>query len=337
MPHPIVEITIDGVPVSDFFWSKLISVTVTDKEGFSSDTIDLEIEAGGPQFISLPRSKAVITCAMGIGVPVYMGTFEADAPELHCYPHVIKVTGKAIDIRGKAKEHDQRHWDDSDFGTVAGELAGEMGLSLQIDPRIAKFKGKDGYFAMEQESRLHFLERTSRRLGGVFTVKDGKALILDKGMGLTAGGAAIGGLIITPPMHIQGSMSVKFSEREQHKKVRASYYDDKAARQEFAEAEANPQGEADYTLRHRFANKEEAEEAAKSRAKALQRSADSTSVTIEGNSAARGGAPMSYLGFHPDVDGLPFVIESAAHTYVKGGGYTVAIQGNAPGTGGGES
>lgn len=332
--HPKCVLTINGAPVSEFFWSRLISVTVTDKEGVRSDTIDIELEAG-PPFLAIPQKGAIITCAMGLIVPIDLGTFEADEITLHTYPYRLAIQGKSVDIRGKAKEHDQQHWDNTTFGAVANELSGNMGLSAQIAPRIAAFKGADGYFAREGESGVHYLERMSRRLGGVFAIKDGRVIIADKGLGQTPGGAAIGGLTITPPMHIEGSMSVKFSNRERHKQVRAPYYDDREAKQKFAEAPADKDGEADYTLRHRFANKEEAEEAAKSKAKELGRSADSTSVEIEGNAGARGGVPMSYAGFHPDVDGLPFVIETAAHTYVKGGGYTVKVDANAPGTGGG--
>ena len=58
--HPKVLLSIDGTPVSGTFWSRLVSVTVTDKEGTRSDTIDLVLNAG-PPFIELPRKKALIT------------------------------------------------------------------------------------------------------------------------------------------------------------------------------------------------------------------------------------------------------------------------------------
>ena len=81
--RPVCRLTIDGQPVSDFFWSRLISVTVTDQEGVESDTIDVDIEAG-PPFIALPREKAVIKCWLGYGAnPTYMGAFEVEEPTLH--------------------------------------------------------------------------------------------------------------------------------------------------------------------------------------------------------------------------------------------------------------
>ena len=122
-----------------------------------------------------------------------------------------------------------------------------------------------------------------------------------------------------------GSLSVKFTERERHKKVAATFHDRDKAKREKVEVDADDDGEATYTMRHNHANKQEAEAAAKSKAKELERQATQTSVTIEGNPAARGGGPMSYAGIHPEADGIEFMIENAAHTFRKGGGFTTAI------------
>lgn len=328
--HPICKLTIDGEPVSELFWSRLIQVTVTDKEGTRSDTIDLELEAG-PPYLALPRKKALIKCWLGYvetGVE-FMGAFEADEPELHFLPYTLKVQGKSADMRSGLKEHTEQHWDDTTFGAVVDELARKAGLTAQVAPRIAQFRGKDGYFIIESESPVHWIERQAQRLNGLFAIKDGKLIVADKGTGETPGGASVGALVINPQMIIKGTGSVKFTSREQVKEVRAGYHDLDAAERKYETAEANPQADTAYTLRHPYANKEEAQAAAQSRAKELQRSADTTSVTIEGLPYAKGGVPFSYSGIHPEVDGLPFVIETGTHSFAKGGGYTTAIQGKA--------
>lgn len=328
--HPKCILTVGGQPISGLAWERLIQVTVTDKEGTRSDTIDLEFEAGTP-FVALPRKKAIIQCWLGYletGIE-FMGTFEADEVELLFLPYKVKVQGKSADMRGKLKEHNEKHWDGATFGQVVKELAGEAGLAAQVAPRIAKFRGKDGYFAIGGESPLHWIERHADRLNGLFAVKDGKLIVADKGTGQTPGGGGMGALVITPPMVLEGTGSVKFTSRDEHKKVKAGWHDRDEAKRKYEEAPADPEGKADYTLRHTYANKDEAREAAQSRAKELQRSADSTSVTIEGNPAAKGGVPFSYAGIHPEVDGLPFIIETGTHTFNKRGGYRTAIQGKA--------
>lgn len=325
--RPIIRITIDRQPISAPLSSRLISVTVTDKEGTRADTIDLEIDAGGP-LAAIPRKKALIKCWMGYegsGV-AYMGAFSADEPTLHFLPYRITVQGKSADVRSQLKEHREKHWDGQTFGGVVGELAGDAGLSAQVAPRIAQFKGRDGYFAIEGESPLHYVERMSRRLGGIFSIKDGKLIIADKNAGQTPGGGVIGTLVVTPPMVIKGTGSVTFSSREQFKKVRAGYHDTGEAKRQWEEADGDPEAEAGtHTIRHQFANKDEAKAAADAKAKDLKREAKTTSVTIEGNTGARGGAPMVYAGIHPGVDGQSFIIETATHHFTKGGGYTTQI------------
>jgi phage protein D len=324
--NPVCIITIDGRPASNLFWQRLISVTVTDKEGSSSDTIDLSLNAGMPPDLAIPRRGAIITCQMGpsLGDLADFGTFTADDVTLHFLPYKIDVQGKAADMRASLKEHKSRHFDGETFGGVVQKMAGEHGLAAQVDPEIAAFAGREGYFLQEGESDLHWIERQARRLNGLFTIKNGRLIIAKKGAGMTAGGAALGGLVVTPGMVVEGTGSVTFAEREGHKTVRAAWHDTAEGVRKYEEAEANPEAEATYILRHDHTTQDAARRAAESRAKELQRQAETTSVTINGNTAARGGAPMSYAGIHPQVDGQPFIIESAAHSFSKGG-YTVQI------------
>jgi hypothetical protein len=225
------------------------------------------------------------------------------------------------------KEHRERHWDDKTVGDVVSEIAAENGLTPQVSAAAGAHTYK--WLGQQGESALHFVERLAKRHNALFAVKDGKLLFVDKGSGQSASGAALGMLIVTPPMIIKGSCSVNFGEREDHKKVRAAYHDTKAAERKYVEAESDPEGEVDYTLRHPYADKDEAETAAGSKAKALQRAQDSTTVTIEGNVAARGGGPMAYAGVHPEIDGLKWIIETADHTYTKNGGYQTKIDAKA--------
>lgn len=326
MSHPVCIITIDGRPASNLFWERLISVTVTDKEGTSSDTIDIALNAGNPPDLALPRKGAIITCQMGPSLDdiADFGTFTADDVTLHFLPYTIDVQGKSADMRASLKEHKSRHFDGETFGGVVQKMASDHGLTAQIDPEIASFAGKDGYFLQENESDLHWVERQARRLNGLFTIKNGRLIVAKRGAGLTAGGAALGGLIITPPMVVEGSGSVTFADREGHGKVRAAWHDTAEGKRKYEEADADSDKEATYTLRHDHTTQDAAKRAAESRAKELQRQAETTNVTIIGNTAARGGAPMSYAGIHPEVDGQPFIIDSAAHSFSKSG-YTVQI------------
>lgn len=320
--HPSIIITIDGQPISGAFLERLISVTITDKEGTRSDTIDLELEAG-PPLLAIPRKKAIIAAWIE---GQYFGAYTADDPTLHFLPYKLNIQGKSADMRDELKEHRSRHWDGQTFGGIVQQIAGEHGLVAQIDPEIAAFKGKDGYFAQEMESGLHFIERQARRLDGLFAIKDGKMIVAKKGKGATASGVEMPPLIIVPEMVIKSTGQVTWAEREDHKAVRAAYHNSDTGERKYEEAPASPNGKAKLTLRHQFSGPDEAKRAATARANELQRTAMQTSVDIIGNTGARGGAPMMYARIHPEVDGRPFIIETASHKFSKSG-WTVGIHG----------
>ena len=46
--NPKVEITVDGNPVAGGFYERLVSISVTDKEGLASDTFQMELNDGPP-------------------------------------------------------------------------------------------------------------------------------------------------------------------------------------------------------------------------------------------------------------------------------------------------
>jgi len=48
-------------------------------------------------------------------------------------------------------------------------------------------------------------------------------------------------------------------------------------------------------------------------------------VTLFGDPRIRAGAPFTYSGVRPGVDGIEFVIETATHTISKGG-YTTQVE-----------
>lgn len=321
--RPRAEIWINGSPVSSLFYSKLNSVTFTDREGTRSDSLQMTLEAGPPG-IQIPDTKAIIQLWMGYGLSLsYMGAFTADDVELKRWPDLLEISGKSADMLAATKQHDDKHWDKKTAGDIFADLAKMMGVTPQIASSIGEIKLE--WFGLIGESPMHAANRLGQRVNGLVAVKDGKLIVAEKGSGQRPGGGAVSTLTIVPTMIQPGSLSVKFTGREKHKKVRATFHDKGKAERKFVEADGDPDGESEYTLRHNHANEAEAKKAAESKAKDLQREATTTSVTIEGNTSARGGVPMQYKGVHPKVDGVAFVIESAAHTLGKAG-YTTAIQ-----------
>jgi len=153
-------------------------------------------------------------------------------------------------------------------------------------------------------------------------------IVTKRGAGISASGAPVSALLITPDMTIgEGATSFKFKGREKHQSVEAEYHDRDKATRERVSVSAHPDGQGTHRMRHQFSNKEDAERAAKTRANDLSSKAATFSTTIVGNARARGGAEASFMGFHPQTDGELFIIETASHTYSKSGSWQVGLDG----------
>ncbi len=328
--HPKFIVTINGKPVSGLFLSLLKSLTINDREGTRSDSLDLEMNDGPPVFNEIPDKRAIIKVWGGYvetGLD-YFGAFSDADTDVQCLPYGMRISAKAADLKSGLKKHQERHWDGATVGDVFGDLASENGLALQISQNLASIKFPNDWVAMQNESVLHFGPRVAERIGGLFAAKDGKMILAEKGAGESPSGSSMAELIVKPRMILNGTCSVTFSAREQFKDVSAEYQDLDKAKRETVTVPANTEAEQSYTIRQPYGDKVEAENAAKAKAKELSSSADTTTVTIEGNTAARGGAPMRYKKVRPGVDDVPFIIENAAHTFLKTG-YTTNIDAKA--------
>lgn len=325
--HPRVEVTIDGQPVAGTFYERLKSITVTDKEGLKSDTVDIELNDGPPNFLALPRKGAIVAVRMGYGQNLgSLGTFTADKINGACLPYGLSISGKAVDFRsGKLKERQERAWDKKSLGDIVSQIANESGLTPAIDSALSKFVYD--WIGQQDESNLHFLRRLAQRHNGLFSIKHGRLLFSKLGSGRSASGNNIGSVIVTPEMVLLNTLKFDVGDRTKYSKVVAYYQDsDKAQRVEI-EADADADGESVYRIPEPFSSPDEADKAAQAKAKSLKRGEGSTSVTVIGDTSICAGAPLLYAGIRPGLDGVPYIIDTATHKYVAKGTFTTEISG----------
>lgn len=324
---PRVEITIDGVPVAGGFYERLKSITVTDKEGLKSDTVDIDLNDGPPNFLALPRKGAIIGVRMGYGSNLSsLGTFTADKIDCNCLPYSMTISGKAVDFRsGKLKERQERAWDKKSLGDIVSQIASESGLTPAIDSDLAKFVYS--WIGQQDESNLHFLRRLAQRHNGLFSIKHGRLLFSKLGSGKAASGTDIGSVIVTPEIVQLGSLKFEVGDRTKYSKVVAYYQDsDKAQRVEI-EADAEADGDSVYRIPEPFSSPDEADKAAQAKAKSLKRGEGSTSVTVIGDTSIYAGAPLLYARIRPGLDGVPYIIDTATHRFLAKGTFSTDISG----------
>lgn len=321
---PSCRITINGAPVTGVFMSRLMSCVVTDKQGAGSDTVDILLNDF--PFAQIPATGAIIRVWMGYGVSgsSYFGAFTVEEVEVHLFPFKMSIRGKSADQRGKGKENKERHWDKKTLKDVVSQIAGERGLSPVIDGAIGSHLFE--WLGQQDESDIHFLERLARRMGALYSEKDGKLVFAGRGTGLSALGAALTGITITPDTLLPNTAKIRFSDRSKYKDVKASYTDPKTRRKTDVAEQGASDGEATYRIGEQFADEAEAKKAARAKADELQRRTLKFSCTIIGNPAARAGAPASFAKCRPGIDGRAFILETATHRLSKSG-YVTALDG----------
>ncbi len=324
MKTPVAEISVNGKPVASIFNERLISVTIVDKEGVTSDTISCDLNDGNP-FAAIPKKGDTITAALGYletGVADF-GSYTADDPEVRCLPYGMTVNGKGANVRDQAKQHRSRHWDKKSVKDIVSQIAGENGLSPVIDGEVGAYEYS--WFGQEDESDLHVVERLARRHDALFSIKDGKLIFVKKGSGQSASGKALTAVVATPANIVNGTCRTNFAHRHKFKRVKARHQDRQKAELVEIEEDSDEEGTADYTLPEPYANEGEAKKAAKAKAKHLKSETIRTSVTLFGDPTIRAGAPFSYSGVRPELDGIQFIIETATHTLSKAG-YTTQVE-----------
>lgn len=323
--HPKVEITIDGQPVAGAFYERLISVSVTDKEGIESDTFDMELN-DGPEvgFLALPRTGAKVDIRIGYGAAQSLGQFVVTKVSGKCIPYSLSISGKSEDLGGsKLKEKKDKHWDNKSVKDIVDDIAKDSGLSANVDSEVGAHTYE--YFAQQDESPIHVLRRLEQRHNGLFKVKDGQLIFSARGSGNSASGSFMGSCTIVPSMIIQGTCSFEANDRTKYSKVVAYHQDKGKAERVAVEAEGNSDGDAEYRIPEPFSSVEEADKAAQSKAKDLKRGEGSASVTVVGDPGITAGAPLLFSGVRPGLDGVPYIIDTATHTYSKGDGYKTQI------------
>jgi phage protein D len=324
MKTPVAEISVNGKPVASIFNERLISVTITDKEGVTSDTISCDLNDGNP-FAAIPQKGDTIAASLGyleIGLASF-GSYTADDPEVRCLPYGMTVNGRGANIRDQAKQHRSRHWDNKSVRDIVSQIADENGLSPVIDDQAGAHEYE--WFGQQDESDLHVVERLARRHGALFSIKDGKLIFAAKGSGKSASGKDLATVVATPANIVEGTCRTNFAYRNRFKRVKARHQDRRKAEIVEVEEDSDDGGTADYTLSEPFADEDEATKAAKAKAESLKSETIRTSVTLFGDPSIRAGAPFRYSGVRPELDEIEFIIETATHRLSKSG-YTTQIE-----------
>ncbi|MBF4178986.1 phage late control D family protein [Lelliottia nimipressuralis] len=340
---PAFSITIEGKDVTTVMDARLMSLTLTDNRGFEADQLDLELDdADG--LVVLPRRGAVIHLALGWkGQPLFpKGGFTVDEIEHSGTPDRLTIRARSADFRETLNTRREKSWHQTKVGEVVKEIAARHNLKLALGKDLTD-KTVD-HLDQTNESDASFLMKLARQYGAIASVKDGNLLFIRQGQGRTASGKPLPVITITRQAGdghrftladrgaYTGVIASWLHTREPKKKETTQV---KRRRKKTAAPKEPEAKQGDYlvgtdenvlVLNRTYANRSNAERAAKTQWERLQRGVASFSLLLaEGRADLYTEMPVKVSGFKQAIDDAEWTITTLTHTVSPDNGFTTSL------------
>ncbi|EGI5397277.1 phage late control D family protein [Salmonella enterica subsp. enterica serovar Hvittingfoss] len=341
---PAFSITIEGKDVTTVMDARLMSLTLTDNRGFEADQLDLELDdADG--LIALPRRGAVIQLALGWkGQPLFpKGAFTVDEIEHSGAPDRLTIRARSADFRETLNTRREKSWHQTTVGEVVKEIAARHNLKVALGKDLTD-KALD-HMDQTNESDASFLMKLARQYGAIASVKDGNLLFIRQGQGRTASGKPLPVITITRKAGdghrftladrgaYTGVIANWLHTREPRKKETTSV----KRRRKKATTPKEPEAkQGDYlvgtdenvlVLNRTYANRSNAERAAKMQWERLQRGVASFSLQLaEGRADLYTEMPVKVTGFKQPIDDAEWTITTLTHSVSPNNGFTTSME-----------
>ncbi len=336
----IFAVVINGANMTAGMAQYVISIRVSDKAGSSGDTASIELDDRGGQ-IALPQPGALMAVSLGfaetgVGL-VFSGTVdEVRSRGTRGGGMTVIVSAKGFDTKGKARQPQQRHFDQKTIQEILTEAGKDAGITdVKVDPEFASIKRP--YERMDDESFVALGERLASELGGTFKISGTAAVLAKKNGGIAPGGAALAVVTAQRGLNLQSWDVAPFLGRARFKKVRARFYDAKEAKWKEVEAETTIEdADAEFTSRYAEPDEEKAKQKVANDKAESERGAGEGTVVIEGNVMAQPEGLCLIVGARPGIDGS-YRIDSVDHEYSRGGFTTTLSLKQPQGTAGKDS
>ncbi|HEE9992216.1 TPA: phage late control D family protein [Citrobacter braakii] len=341
---PAFSIVIEGKDVTTVLDNRLMSLTLTDNRGFEADQLDLELDdADG--LIALPRRGAVIQLALGWkGQPLFLkGAFTVDEIEHSGAPDRLTIRARSADFRETLNTRREESWHQTTVGEVVKEIAARHNLKMALGKDLTD-KALD-HLDQTNESDASFLMKLARQYGAIASVKDGNLLFIRQGQGRTASGKPLPVITITRKAGdghrftladrgaYTGVIASWLHTREPRKKETTSV---KRRRKKTTIPKEPEAKQGDYlvgtdenvlVLNRTYANRSNAERAAKMQWERLQRGVASFSLQLaEGRADLYTEMPVKVTGFKQPIDDAEWTITTLTHSVSPDNGFTTSME-----------
>ncbi|WP_099867839.1 phage late control D family protein [Pararhizobium haloflavum] len=318
----VFSVLIDGSDISTRLAPVVTSISVSDKAGMSSDTASIDVDDREGRIV-LPRPGASITIMLGFTETGMGVVFRGKVDEVRSRGdrgggRSITVSAKGVDTQGKAKEPQQKHWDEKSLQDILSEAGRLAGIDdVRVDQSFASIIRK--YERMDDESFLSFGERIAAEIGGTFKISDGRAVLAKRNGGTTPGGSPLPTVSAVYGQNLHSWDIAPFLSRPRYKQTRTRYYDREAATwKEVLTETVIEDAEAIASSRFTAADEDEAKQKTESQKADAERGSGAGTVVIEGNIGAQPEGLCVVGGTRAGIDGT-YRIDGVQHAYSRGG------------------
>ena len=290
-------------------------ITVTDAEGVSSNTLEVELDDRG-QFVQLPAIGDRLRLMMGYlertPIPV-IGDFVVDEVRLSGPPLSISFTAKGADMTSALKAPLIDDGDDRTLADLARRIAQRNGFTAQIHPDAERILL--GHIDQQAESDMALLTRLGRERDWVARL-DGNRLVLRPHAGNLP--PARQAAPWRPPIHrIDARQIARYdyttNARSRYGKVRSWYYDHDTGRRVPVEVSDGESDGPALDLRHDARDEQSALDLATARLRQLRRASGGLTLELPGDTRLLAGHHVLVTGLSEPIGGQ-WVIERAEHT-----------------------
>jgi len=312
---PTFRIVADGADITELINDRLLQLRTTDKPGMESDDFELRID-DRDSAVSLPSRGAIIEVFLGYSNAALtrLGRYTVDAVELSGPPDTLVIRGKASDMRGSGKTTRSGSWEGVSLASIVNDLAARNGWApactiATVVPRADQLS----------ESDFNFITRLARQYDCTAKVADGKLLVMQRQGGQSASGKALGTLTLT--RSDVSRWQFRLEDRSTHKAVSTKHQDKKTGKLEIIRLDNDdaPDGLPPvHTDRHIYPNKSAAQQAAKARLAAFNRSTAGVRLEMPGRTDLFAERIINAQGFKPGLDG-EYLVDSVEQVFTQSG------------------
>lgn len=312
---PSFRIVADGRDITALINDRLLLLRTLDKPGMDSDEFELRVD-DRDQAVTLPKRGASIEAFMGYEGQVLarLGSYRVDQVEVTGPPDTITLRGKASDMRGSGKTTRSGSWENVPLAQIVSDLAARNGWKpgCTVQTKVVRVDQRN-------ESDFNFITRLARQYDCTAKVGDGQLLVMPRQGGSTPGGKVFGA--VTIQRSDVNRYSFRLGDRTTQKAVKTQHQDKKTGALKVVELgnDEAPEGlPAVHTDRHIYPDSGAAEQAAKARLAAFNRSTAGVRLEMLGRTDLFAERSINAQGFKSGLDG-EYLVDSVEQVFVPSG------------------